>query len=168
MRCMSSTSTLISLIYPSHKVTLHRLEDPHYIRQFNQVISTRLSNVGEFRFSLTGDVVVSRNECDHCHSILLILFSSFYFQRDKSYNYNNYERICCGFQVSFWAWCNDLSINIAGRGECVHADPNKHMCWEPDSCGEDRPFMCRAPVDRAKSEHCNIPLCTSLRQRQAS
>ena len=53
-----------------------------------------------------------------------------------------------------------MSINIAGRGECVHADPNKHMCWEPDSCGEDRPFMCRAAVDRAKSDHCKIQLCT--------
>ena len=65
--------------------------------------------------------------------------------------------------MSYWQWCNIISINIPGRGECVHADPNQHMCWEPDSCGEDRPFMCRASVDRAKSDHCKIRFFTSFR-----
>ena len=85
---------------------------------------------------------------------LLIYYSP--VLRGKTNHFNSYKQIPCVFQVQFWSWCNDLTVNIAGRGDCVHADPNQHMCWTPDSCAEDRPFMCRATVDRAKSDHCKL------------
>ena len=68
-------STLISTVYPPSEVTLHSFGKLHYIRQFNSVICTNLRSVGEFHFPFTGDVAMSRNECDyglpqHCMTLL--------------------------------------------------------------------------------------------------